>query len=73
MSNGFIRAECRDCDWTYSRSLDAGETFSLKENQAIANRVIRTHEFKCGCDGDESRWGERSDVDREIDVTGGIL
>lgn len=62
------RAHCEDCSWEYERSLEAGDGLTPEQNQEIAARVVRSHAFKCGSDGDE--WGQTATV--EFDATGGV-
>ncbi|PCR88638.1 hypothetical protein [Natrinema ejinorense] len=61
-----MTAHCEDCDWEYERSLEAGD-LSPTENQEIAERVVRSHRYKCATTDDE--WGETATV--EFDASGG--
>lgn len=62
-----MRAYCEECEWEYERSLEAGD-LPPKENREIAARVVRSHAFKCGSDGES--WGQTATV--EFDATGGV-
>ncbi|QCW05264.1 hypothetical protein [Natrinema pallidum] len=58
--DGMLEAHCDDCDWTYERSLEAGDDLSIEDNQEIAERVVRNHEYTCKATGDG--WGETATV-----------
>ncbi|ELY73250.1 hypothetical protein [Natrinema pallidum] len=62
-----MTAHCEDCDWEYERSLEAGDGLSPTENREIAERVVRSHAFRCDSTGEE--WGQTATV--EFDMTGG--
>ncbi|RQG93767.1 hypothetical protein [Natrarchaeobius oligotrophus] len=65
---GVIRAECKSCGWTLERSLDAAD-LEPEQNQGIATRVVYSHSYKCQSDGEDG-WGEQTDVDMQLDMTG---
>lgn len=66
-ADGTMRAYCNDCEWTFERSLEAGDLL-IDENKEIAARVVRSHAYTCDSTGDE--WGETADV--ELDLAGGV-
>ncbi|ELY68907.1 hypothetical protein [Natrinema versiforme] len=60
---GVARAHCEDCDWSLERPLDAAG-LSEDTNREIAERVVRSHAYKCDSTGDE--WGQTATVESEI-------
>ncbi|WP_130501506.1 hypothetical protein [Natrinema hispanicum] len=55
---GVIEAEC-ECGWTYDRSLEADDELTVDDNREIAERVVRSHRYKCNATGED--WGETED------------
>jgi|GEM_PF-3207681 len=57
---GVIEAEC-ECGWTFDRSLEAGDDLTVDDNREIAERVVRSHRYKCESTGED--WGETAVVE----------